>query len=405
MTEPSDSTSAPEIHELSGSTPPGAGGPPVFKPTSPPRPRPQIRPRNEQQTAERAVVDLSGRLAKLLRRHSVLVHELEVLELHSLLADKQAQLVRILERVARRIDLWARQLAALKSPTAQAAAAKADALIEMAVLGFKCCEEFDGLALSLAHDQVALGPEAASMPQVSLGNFGRYHTEILQVHADLKASDGSDAAAAALMDRWAIIDSMAMADQPRDLADALGALLYARREHHQFAIEPRQDTGTDPDKGDALILHLLDGATAVLQRVVQTEAAAAPLAQGHICTTEEAAEISFEAWTGECLVPSNADWPEIGADHLPSARLAWLVNTKTKEELMSTLAAIDEEDETLVQKLWEDLKDTASFFKAFFDLVDIAELRVIVALSTMLTDPRYGDRFKDTDLGADVRAA
>jgi hypothetical protein len=141
--------------------------------------------------------------------------------------------------------------------------------------------------------------------------------------------------------------------------------------------------------GDALDIPAVD-LSAVLGQ-------GAPNAQAddHVCTAEEAAAIDWEPWTGECEVPPNEDWPQIGARHLPLARMAWLVNTKTKEGLMQVLADLDEDDGAIVQRLCEDVRDTAEFFRAFHALMETAELRLLTALSTMTVDPRYRHRFDE----------
>lgn len=176
-----------------------------------------------------------------------------------------------------------------------------------------------------AFEPVQLGLEASRLPQEAGGDFGSYHREILHLYERMQSDPTieDDDAAEPLMARWAEIDEMAMANQPRTLADAIGALRYARREHHQFAIEADEREGRETDTGDRLIQHLLDGAIAVLSRDVQTDVAT-PVDQpsdvaSHVCTFEEAAELDFMPMAG-LTVPTKSEWLKLSETHLPFAR-------------------------------------------------------------------------------------
>ena len=98
--------------------------------------------------------------------------------------------------------------------------------------------------------------------------FTNYGAEVVALHEAMSAlpPDAPDADSDAFMDRWGAIDAEAMAGQPTTFAGAAGALEYARREFVQFHVEPREDGGREIDPGDKLILHLIDGAIAVLRR-------------------------------------------------------------------------------------------------------------------------------------------
>ena len=100
--------------------------------------------------------------------------------------------------------------------------------------------------------------------------FAGFHAEIRALHETMEGlPDGmADADLDALMDRWGEIDARAMANQPTTFAGAAGALEYARREFVQFHLEPRSDGGSRLDPGDKLILHLMDGAIAVLRQAI-----------------------------------------------------------------------------------------------------------------------------------------
>lgn len=119
----------------------------------------------------------------------------------------------------------------------------------------------------LAALPVAGLPLAAMAGTAGADPFTRYGAEILALHAAIDACD-SDAASDPLMDRWGEIDAQAMAGRPTTLAGALGALEYARREVHQFHIVAVEAIGDDVCPGDRLVLHLIDGAIAVLRQGV-----------------------------------------------------------------------------------------------------------------------------------------
>ena len=125
--------------------------------------------------------------------------------------------------------------------------------------------------MSLSPANVSLVP-AAGLPLAAMSAaahadpFTRYGDAILALHAAIEACE-TDEASGPLMDRWGDIDAQAMAGRPTTLAGALGALEYARREFHQFHAAAVDDIGDDVSPGDRLVLHLLDGAIAVLRQV------------------------------------------------------------------------------------------------------------------------------------------
>ena len=169
MADQPDTTSTPEIHELTGSTPP-SGQAPAFKPVT--RPKPHPRPRLQRHpmglrdvSDEAEVIDLAERLVRLLKRTSAMFARLDVLKLHHLCLDQQVLLEKLIDRAWRRISRTMPQLAATRAPTARAAAAKGNVLIEIAVIDDRKSDPFDVLALSVAHDVIHLGLEAECLPQ------------------------------------------------------------------------------------------------------------------------------------------------------------------------------------------------------------------------------------------------
>jgi hypothetical protein len=95
--------------------------------------------------------------------------------------------------------------------------------------------------------------------------------------------------------------------------------------------------------------------------------------------------VEFEPWTKEALeasVPvSNKVWNEIGHDHLPTVRIAWIALGKTKEELKEIVIKLPDE-----ANLLEDLHDGVQFFRRYAELLELAELRFLVAGSALLTE-------------------
>lgn len=284
MADRANSTSVPAVHALEGSTPPGDDTLDKLRATHAPKARPRLdkHPLGLRDVSpEKGICDLSRRLVETLRREPALVRKLDMLRLHSLLPDKQVVLEKVLGRTWRRIDRWTKRLAATNAPTTRATAMKAAAVIETAVVYGRLADLFDALAISLAHDVGHLALEAASIPQHVGGNFAGYHRAILDAHAAMEAQPpgATDADSDPYMDRWGEIDRLAMMDRPRTFSDAVAALAYARREFHQFHVEMAESAGEDICPGDKLILHLLDGAAAVLRWFAQEDRATSEFAR------------------------------------------------------------------------------------------------------------------------------
>ena len=252
----------------------------------------------------------------------------------------------------------------------------------------KADHERGALGISLAHDALHLGLEAACLPNDIGGNFAGYHRSILEAHAAMEAlpPGATDADADAFMDRWNEIDCMAMMDRPRTMSDAIGALAYARREFHQFHIEMEESAGEDPCKGDKLVLHLLDGAAAVLKGVVQEDAADPDLARpGHVCTPSEAADIDFEPWDfGEFRPDSNAEWARTYNPFPITARVAFKMLQMTKAEMVKIFASmLDEHGDEFVEDQAKRLEEAEAFFGFYREMADKAHMRFLVAAAAV----------------------
>jgi hypothetical protein len=96
-------------------------------------------------------------------------------------------------------------------------------------------------------------------------------------------------------------------------------------------------------------------------------------------------EIEFEPWTKEVLEEakpvSNEKWNEIGRHHLPTVRIAWITLGKTKEELKEIALKLSEETDILDQ-----ITDGIVFFKRYAELMELAQLRLLIAGSAALAE-------------------
>jgi hypothetical protein len=371
MADFANSTPAPDVHPLNGSSRPGAA--PRYTPKTTPRPRPQVRPRIDKSTP-----DYVMRLVPLIRRKDDVTRRYGMLERHQLLLPHAAHLEKLERRMTRRVTRWTRRLMADRSTTSRELWLKAD------VAGWLDGGIGDELARSVCHDAIALGIETICLPDEIGGNFASYHRGVLEACTAIEAlpPGATDADADVHMDRWAEIDPMAMADQPRTFADAIGALAYARREFHQFHIEAAEDLGEEPCRGDKLTLHLLDGAITVLQRVVQEDAAPAglALAKGRLATIAELADADFEPWAVSDFEPhTNAEWAKLANPNLVSARIAVTLLRKTKAELVEMVRGMPDEGVGSPEHMADWLTDSLGFFTGYHDLIDYGLTRLMCA--------------------------
>ena len=381
MADFASSTSASAVHPLSGSSRPGAA--PRYSPKQAPRPCPQVRPRLDGRTPEYIM-----RLVPLIRREDNVTLRFSMLYQHQLLSEHATYLEKLGQRLTRRVTRWTRRMMADKATDNRELGLKADVAIELISAGWSDGGVGDEMMRSVCHDAIALGLDAACLPQIPGGNFGAYHRAVLETHRAMEAlpPEATDADAVVFMDRWADIDRMAMADRPKTFADAIGALHYARREHHQFNIETRDGTDSEPCPGDRLILHLLDGAITVLQRVVQEDAAREELARpGHTCTLDEAAEIDFEPVDFGTFVPdSNEEWGRTGNPYPITSRVAFLMLRKTKAEMVEMLGKmLDEQGDKFVENQAQRFDEAKEFFGFYADMAEKAHLRYLVAASAL----------------------
>jgi hypothetical protein len=100
--------------------------------------------------------------------------------------------------------------------------------------------------------------------------------------------------------------------------------------------------------------------------------------KGNVMTAADAAAINFEPLSAEMLrklaPPSNDVW--IG--HLVAVRVAWALIGKTKAELKEIIREWDAEFD-----LFEDLERSAKFLKAVADILNTAEMRLLIAGSAL----------------------
>ena len=302
--------------------------------------------------------------------------------------EEQIGLVRLgkaSSRMANRIDRWTRKLAATKAPTAKAAAMKGAALIEIATVEDRREDPFDALALSIAHDRVHLGLEVECLPEAD-SDFGKYHREILRLHAEINDGDLTEDEANVRMDRWGAIDRLALSTLATTIPDAVACLAYARREFIQFEMKGGEG---DDNPSHRLVLHLLDEALAALSR--GEPALGAPIEPAisdseERATVSQMADLEFEAWDMEGFTPpANAERGGVFAEtHLATSRIAWGVCRKTKPELVEMVRSLEESSgEDMLSKLSEDLHGTAAFFGAYQDMAQAAEIRLLSAGATL----------------------
>ena len=322
MADSAISTAVSAVHPLQGSTPPG-GGRPVFRPTTEPKPRPQIRPRNDGSDLQ----TIAARLVPLIKREHGIQRRMEMLELHQLLPDEVIRLGHIADRMSRRIDRWTRQLIAHEPADAQVNAVKAEAYVTLVAAGWTGGrnEVGEDLALSVAQDALRVQAAPLTAAQAPEGTFAACHAEVLRLHAQINA-EADDDAANLLMDRLAEIDRKVLAERPTTLSDAVAALMYARRENFQYAIEVSQQTESLPDRSAALIQHLLDGAIAVLNRPVVDDAELLSLLAQHRAAlvayeaAEKAREVPYQAYP-DAVPPRPKALYWIGSDRVrPTGR-------------------------------------------------------------------------------------
>lgn len=93
-------------------------------------------------------------------------------------------------------------------------------------------------------------------------------------------------------------------------------------------------------------------------------------------TAEQCAAVEFEPMTEQVLsaLPSNAEWAKDGAELLPTIRLAAIVMTKSKAELI----AMFEENPSLTLDLHDACKNLIGYFDGFRQVLDGAASRLLI---------------------------
>lgn len=216
------------------------------------------------------------------------------------------RLEKLAERASRRLDRWGLRLAETVPQTQAGLRAKAAASTVMNERGSSLDPCWQALAHSVSADALRLiSAEADAIEAACADPFSAYHLEIVGIQEALTAStvkEDDDR----LMKRWGEIDQEALVRRPKTLSGALGALEYARREHHQFNVEASQDLKCEVDPTNLIVLHLLDGALEVMRRSFGASAAAGdlrsvPLAAGFasiLCSPEASRDVAetYRSW-------------------------------------------------------------------------------------------------------------
>ena len=104
-------------------------------------------------------------------------------------------------------------------------------------------------------------------------------------------------------------------------------------------------------------------------------------------TDADFAAMDWEPWgyrPEEWSPPTNAGWNEAGANHLVTARLAWIVCHKSKQEMIEAVKKMDESG-SLVPMV-EGFDSSIAFFETFVTVLKIAQAQVFCASATMEAD-------------------
>lgn len=92
----------------------------------------------------------------------------------------------------------------------------------------------------------------------------------------------------------------------------------------------------------------------------------------------------FPIWDEDSLekLPSNQQWADLADPHMITVRIAAVVLSKRKAELLEIIAKLemDETDgKSLIENLVPRFHETENFFKALLDTVEGAETRLLAA--------------------------
>ncbi len=109
------------------------------------------------------------------------------------------------------------------------------------------------------------------------------------------------------------------------------------------------------------------------------------------------AELNFEPWQhteDEWKPPSNKEWNDWGAEHLPYVRVAWISMFKTKAELQ---VVVDELGEKHGTETLEGFLRIIGSLASIVKVVEAAEARIIAAGMTSI-EKEEADEAEATDV-------
>lgn len=92
----------------------------------------------------------------------------------------------------------------------------------------------------------------------------------------------------------------------------------------------------------------------------------------------------FPRWDQDTLraLPSNEEWAALANPHMVTVRIAAVLMTKEKSELLEVIEGLEKDEvdgRALVEDMVPRFHDTESFFKALLDTVEGAEMRLLAA--------------------------
>lgn len=128
-------------------------------------------------------------------------------------------------------------------------------------------------------------------------------------------------------------------------------------------------------------------ASAILSAVPTTTAVTKKLANDHVCTTSEAAELNFEPEERlrDWKPPTAAEWN----DELVMIHLARKLILMTKPEMMKF---IEDFDSKTGERVFEQLGATRDYFSGLYELLNGAETRFIITGSTVVDQSEKSKR-------------
>lgn len=102
---------------------------------------------------------------------------------------------------------------------------------------------------------------------------------------------------------------------------------------------------------------------------------------------KETASLDWEPWVFEdCPFPSNKQWNELANPYLITARIAWVICCKSKEELISS--ADQMERDVLLDVILDDLQAGKAFFEAFEKTIACAQARLIASACNLVDEEK-----------------